>query len=318
MSLPAVSVVIPVFNTGAFLREAVQSVLKQQPLAEQQLPVFEVVVVDDHSTDAATASVLSEIASWPSVRVLRNYHPKGAAGSRNTGIETACGAWIAFLDADDIWFPYALAQRWLVQRLHPEANWIAGKFRLLRPGADGFTPLLPLLSACAPPAEAELQAQAVLRMRRPVADLARECIVIPTTTLIRRRLLVPKGLFDERLRRAEDYHLWFRCALDNDLWMVPDEVAYYRIHPASLTHGDAPRFLLEDSMLLMLLKMPACQTYRRLLVARLDMVMQDHCYFYRGRRRYVAALRCAVRWIRLRPFQPAAWKELLASSMRLG
>ena len=314
MSQPAVSVVIPVFNAGGFLREAVLSVLGQQPLDGQPLPVFEVVVVDDRSTDPATRAVLDEIAGWPAVSVLRNHHSKGAAGARNTGIEAARGEWIAFIDADDIWFPHALAQRWQVQRQHPEAHWIAGKISLLRPEDGAFAPLERLTAACpASPPPAPVQ-----RLRRPVAELARDCIVIPTTTLIRQRLLVAKGLFDERLRRAEDYHLWFRCALDNDLWMVTEEVAYYRIHPASLTHGDAPRFLLEDNMLLMLLNLPAWRSYRALLLGRLDMVMQDHCYFYRGRRRYAAALRCAARWIRLRPFHPGAWKELLASGLRAG
>jgi glycosyltransferase involved in cell wall biosynthesis len=321
MPQPAVSVVIPVFNAGAYLRDAVLSVLRQLPLNGQPLPVTEVLVVDDRSTDAATRAVLDEIASWPGVFLLRNHHSKGAAGARNTGIEVARGEWIGFLDADDIWFPHALAQRWRVVRSHPEAQWVAGKIRLLRPapdqpdsGAGGFAPLARLLAACpAPPPEPRVQ-----RMRRPVAELARDCIVIPTTTLIRQRLLVAKGLFDERLRRAEDYHLWFRCALDNDLWLVTDELAYYRIHPASLTHGDAPRFLLEDNMLLMLLKLPAWRGHRALLIARLDMVMQDHCYFYRGRHRYGAALRHAARWIRLRPFNPSAWKELLASGLRAG
>jgi glycosyltransferase involved in cell wall biosynthesis len=313
MSLPAVTVVIPVFNSGVFLRDAVRSVLGQQSLPGQALPALEILLVDDRSTDAETIAVLAEQALLPQVSVLRNHHRKGAAGARNTGVEAARGEWIAFLDADDIWFPYALAQRWEVQRRYPEASWIAGKIRLLRPGEDGFAPLEQLLEAC--PVVPLLEVQ---RLRRPVAELARDCIVIPTTTLIRQRLLIARGLFDERLRRAEDYHLWFRCALDDDLWLVPDELAYYRIHGASLTHGDAPRFLWEDSMLLMLLKLPAWQSYRTLLMGRLDMVMQDHCYFYRGRRRYATALACAARWIRLRPFQLAAWKELVASGMRAG
>lgn len=321
MSQPAVSVVIPVFNAGAYLRDAVLSVLEQLPLNGYALPVMEVLVVDDRSTDAATRAALVEIACWPMVSVLRNHHSKGAAGARNTGIEVARGEWIAFLDADDIWFPHALAQRWRVLQLHPEAQWVAGKISLLRPvvgefGPDavGFAPLAHLLAACpTPPPEPGVQ-----RLRRPVAELARECIVIPTTTLIRQRLLVAKGLFDERLRRAEDYHLWFRCALDNDLWLLDDEVAYYRIHSTSLTHGDAPRYLLEDNMLLMLLRLPAWRCHRALLIGRLDVVMQDHCYFYRGRRRYGAALRYAARWVRLRPFNPVAWKELVASGLRAG
>lgn len=318
MSHVAVSIIIPVFNAGAYLREAVQSIMGQQALPGQTLPGFEVVVVDDRSTDELTRDILREIATTPGITVLRNPRAKGAAGARNAGIEVARGEWIAFLDADDIWFPHALAQRWLVQQLHPEAHWIAGGIRLLRAEPEGFAPLPALLAQTGIDAdEAERLARAVQRMVRPVAPLTRECLVIPTTTLIRRRLLEGKGRFDERLRRAEDYHLWLRCALDTDLWLIPEQLAYYRIHPASLTHGDAPRFLHEDSMLQLLMHTPGWLPHRPLLLARLDMVMQDHCYFYRGRRRYQPALRCAAQWLAQRPFKLAAWKELIASSLRV-
>lgn len=319
MTHAAVSVVIPVYNAGAYLREAVLSVLGQQPLPAQALPGFEVLVVDDHSTDALTPRILDEIGAWPQVTVLRNHRAKGAAGARNAGIDVARGDWIAFLDADDIWFPHALAQRWLVRQRQPQAQWIAGGIRLWRPGQDGFAPLAQLQAESGlDDVKAQHLAAAAQRLVRPVQALARECIVIPTTTLIRRRLLERKGLFDERLRRAEDYHLWLRCALDTDLWLVPGQLAHYRIHPASLTHGDAPRFLHEDSMLNLLMRSPGWQPHRPLLLQRLDMVMQDHCYFYRGRRRYASALRCAARWLVQRPLKLSAWKELLASGMRMG
>ena len=314
MDQPVVSVIMPVFNTGAYLREAVQSVLLQRPL-ETPLPTWELIVIDDHSSCPATLAILSEIVDYPHVRVLRNRRGKGAAGARNSGIEAARGAWIAFLDADDIWFPQALALRWQVQAEHPDADWIGGRIRLLRPaGAPaGFAPLTQLLAQAGGAAVAPAR-----RMARPVAALAEECLVIPTTALIRRTLIVVKGMFDGRLQRAEDYHLWLRCALDTDLWMLPTEIAYYRIHGASLTHGDAPRFLHEDAMLDMLLRAPGWRAHRALLIGRMDLVLQDHCYFYRGRQRYGSAVRCALQWLARRPFKVAAWKELLASGMRIG
>jgi glycosyltransferase involved in cell wall biosynthesis len=90
---PLVSVVIPVFNGEAFLREAVQSVL-----AQKYSPV-EIIVVDDGSTDG-TENVAR---SFPeTVRYMRQSN-KGPAAARNRGIEHAQGSLIAFADADDLW-----------------------------------------------------------------------------------------------------------------------------------------------------------------------------------------------------------------------
>lgn len=328
MGAPEVSIIMPVFNAGAggaYLRDAVRSLLRQRPLPGMALPSMEILLVDDNSDELATLGALAVLADWPQVVILHNRRAKGPAGARNTGLHAARGNWVAFLDADDLWLPYALAQRWQVAATHAGAKWVAGGFSLLRARADGsFADFEELTSeAAASPGitaagPAPAAPGAVRHLRRPVALLAAECIVIPTTVLMRRDLLLAKGGFDERLRRAEDYHLWLRCALDTDLWLLPTPVAHYRIHGASLTHGDAPRFLHEDRMLALLLGHAAWLPHRPLLIARYDLVMQDHCWFYRGRRRQRAALRCALQWVARRPLHGAAWWELLASALRRG
>ena len=90
---PLVSVVIPVFNGEAFLREAVQSVL-----AQKYSPI-EIIIVDDGSTDG-TATVARSLPE--TVRYLHQTN-KGPAAARNRGIEHAQGSLIAFADADDLW-----------------------------------------------------------------------------------------------------------------------------------------------------------------------------------------------------------------------
>jgi glycosyltransferase involved in cell wall biosynthesis len=90
-----VSVVIPVFNGGRYLREALDSVLCQT------LPPLEVLVVDDGSTDESAA--IAE-AYGPPVRVIRQAN-QGESVARNRGIDEAQGEWVGFLDADDIWLP---------------------------------------------------------------------------------------------------------------------------------------------------------------------------------------------------------------------
>src|SRR6266576_3496761 len=95
-----VSVVIPAYNAGAFLGEALDSVLSQtyQPL--------EVIVVDDGSDDETPQIVADYNGKVTYLRRSRG----GPASARNTGVRAAKGDWIAFLDADDIWMPGLLGK----------------------------------------------------------------------------------------------------------------------------------------------------------------------------------------------------------------
>jgi glycosyltransferase involved in cell wall biosynthesis len=97
---PLASVVIPAYNAGAYLEEAIRSVL------EQEYRPLEVIVVDDGSADR-TAEVARSFG--PPVRVLVQPHT-GAGAARNAGAAVARGAWLAFLDADDLWMPHVLAR----------------------------------------------------------------------------------------------------------------------------------------------------------------------------------------------------------------
>lgn len=98
---PFFSVVIPTFNRAELLREAVQSVL------DQTFGDFELIVVDDHSTDD-TAQVIRSFSD-PRLSFLSNYRGRGGAGTRNAGIFRARGEWVAFLDDDDTWHPHKLS-----------------------------------------------------------------------------------------------------------------------------------------------------------------------------------------------------------------
>tara|TARA_B100000315_G_scaffold258768_1_gene312067 strand:- start:2921 stop:3604 length:684 start_codon:yes stop_codon:yes gene_type:complete len=94
--LPLVTCVVPCFNGEAFLAEALQSAL------EQTHRHMEVIVVDDGSVDAS-ADVARQFSD-AGVRLLQQSNG-GAASARNLGVENARGAYIAFLDADDLWLP---------------------------------------------------------------------------------------------------------------------------------------------------------------------------------------------------------------------
>lgn len=115
------------------------------------------------------------------------------------------------------------------------------------------------------------------------------------TVLIHRELVIENGMFNEQLPRAEDYHLWFKCAFENDLYIIDISVAFYRIHPKSLTHGNNPKLLYEDVMIQKLLKEPKSYKYKKLLWLRFDISMQDQCYFYRSNKLFPQNLSTAVK-----------------------
>ena len=95
------SVIIPVFNGEKFLERAIRSVLSQK------LPAFEVIVVDDGSTDgsAEVAAAFGDL-----VKLVRQPH-QDQSTARNTGVGIAAGDWLCFLDADDWYYPDRLLQQ---------------------------------------------------------------------------------------------------------------------------------------------------------------------------------------------------------------
>ena len=96
-----VTVIIPVFNGEAWVRQAIDSA------RGQTVPPLEVIVVDDGSTDG-TPAILAEYGT--KIRAIRTTN-EGVAAARNTGLRMAQGEFIAFLDADDVWHPRKLERQ---------------------------------------------------------------------------------------------------------------------------------------------------------------------------------------------------------------
>jgi teichuronic acid biosynthesis glycosyltransferase TuaG len=102
---PLVSVIMPVFNAAPFVVATVDSVLRQS------LSDWELIAVDDSSTDSS-ADVLAGLARRdPRIRVVTVSHNLGAGAARNIAMDCAAGRWLAFLDADDLWHPAKLERQ---------------------------------------------------------------------------------------------------------------------------------------------------------------------------------------------------------------
>lgn len=100
-----ISIITPLFNAEKFIANTIESVQKQT------YAFWEMLIIDDASTDDSVKIVEKYIESDSRIILLRNIYKKGVTGARNTGLEKADGRYLAFLDADDIWYPEKLQKQ---------------------------------------------------------------------------------------------------------------------------------------------------------------------------------------------------------------
>ncbi|RPI77353.1 MAG: glycosyltransferase family 2 protein [Desulfobacteraceae bacterium] len=191
-----VSVIIPSFNRARKLIRAIASVLYQT------FPHYEIIVVDDGSTDG-TAEALTPFRAQ--IRYLCHPRNRGVSAARNAGIRAAQAPFLAFLDSDDYWFPQKLEKQVVFFQTHPEALicqtdeiWIRNQRRVNpwnkhhKPSGDIFEPSL------------------------------ERCLVSPSAVMLKKRLLDEIGLFDESLVVCEDYDLWLRTACRYPIYLISE------------------------------------------------------------------------------------------------
>jgi glycosyltransferase involved in cell wall biosynthesis len=190
---PLVSVIIPTYNRGWIIKEAVDSVLSQNFVN------FELIVVDDGSTDN-TRDILDAYKN--DIKVFR-YNNQGVSAARNRGIALASGKLIAFLDSDDLWMPNKLSMQVDFFNTNKEALicqteeiWIRNNVRVnpkkrhKKLSGMIFEPSLCL------------------------------CMVSPSAVMIQRELFEVVGLFDESLPACEDYDLWLRISSGYPVYLI--------------------------------------------------------------------------------------------------
>jgi glycosyltransferase involved in cell wall biosynthesis len=122
MDLPLVSVVLIFLNSERFIAEAINSVLAQT------FSDWELVLVDDGSTDQSTAIAQEYAASHPRIHYLEhsNHENRGMSVSRNFGAHHSTAPYIAFIDSDDVWFPNKIADQLAVLQTRPEVALVCG------------------------------------------------------------------------------------------------------------------------------------------------------------------------------------------------
>lgn len=128
------SVVIPVFNGARFLEAAVKSIY-----AQSYLPVnFEILLVDDGSTDASWDICQRLQEAHPEIILLAHPNNLGIAAARNLGVKTSCGEYLAMLDQDDTWLPDKLRQQFAAIKSDTELELVLGMQAFNLVGTDNF------------------------------------------------------------------------------------------------------------------------------------------------------------------------------------
>ena len=201
-----VSVIIPTYNYGKYIMEAIESILSQ---THQD---FEILIVDDGSTDN-TKSIVTRIAS-PKIRYIITEH-FGIAHARNVGIQNSKGNYIAWLDADDIWTQEKLEKQLEYLMKHDDCEVV---FCICRNFVD--------------------EGNTELTQRQKELLSADVSYAFPSG-LYRKEIFEKVGLFTEKLEYAEDTEWYYRAqVIGLDMKHRLDEICYLRrIHDGNLSQS---------------------------------------------------------------------------------
>lgn len=226
-----VSVIIPTFNYGALIGDALGSI------ARQTLTDWECLIVDDGSTDD-TEEVVRTISSVdPRFQFLQKSNA-GPAAARNLGITRSSGKYIQFLDADDLLEARKLECHSAYLRSHPDIDIVYGS-------ACYFTTEQPLVLSAAISGSDDPWMPNISGQGRPVLDaLAYGNTMVISSPLVRRSWIDRVGGFDESLLAYEDWHYWIRCAAGGARFQFVDEPetrALVRSHPTSISRKGTRR-----------------------------------------------------------------------------
>ncbi len=228
---PVVSVVMPVYNDQDHLERAVNSVLAQT------FDRWELLIVDDGSTDQSVAIAHAFAARDPRIRVIEADHG-GAAHARNIGTKHARGEWIAVLDSDDYAHECRLERQLAFAGAHPTAG-LVGSYASR-------------VSAAGRPLGIRRGGPETIEEYRRARDAGEVIYIIHSSWLVRRDLMEQVGGYPEDHLLGEDLALMtVRLAPVTDMIVDPQPLVYREINPNSLTHR-APRPVVGATEVVML------------------------------------------------------------------
>ena len=222
---PLVSVIIPAYNAGAYIDDALRSVLSQSYLN------LEIIVVDDGSTDNTTERVA---AYHPRVHCYQRSNSGGYPGApRNTGIGNSRGEYLCFLDADDIMVSDRVEKQANFLSDHPEVGVVFTDYRNF--SSSGLSDNSHFQSCYRLQEKLGGKQSLVLASRDATANLVQENFGIPSSMMIRRQVLSTVPSFSTEMKIGEDFHFYYRVARQYSVGVVNNVGALRRLHDSNIT-----------------------------------------------------------------------------------
>lgn len=302
---PQVSAIIIFLNEARFLQEAIDSVFAQT------YDDWELLLVDDGSTDGSTAIARACAAQWPEkVRYLE--HPghtnRGMSASRNLGVRHARGRYISYLDGDDVWLPNKLARQTAILAAQPDAVMVYG-------------PLLCWYSWTGAPEDRQrdhlygleadgvrLEADRLIDPPDLLAAFLRYPSLIPSGVLVGRAVIEQVGGSEEVFRGSyEDAVVLTKICLTSRVYLSNESWYKYRIHPSSWQRTTIRQGKAAATHLAFLTWVERYLAGQSVTDARVGQALRDAWWPYRHPRLY-----------RLRQTYRSLLRQLEALAMRVG
>jgi len=208
-----VSVIIPAYNAAQFIDEALESALKQT------FQEFEIIVIDDGSKDRTKEIVQCYIQKFPD-KIKYFYQQNGGVGkARNNGIREAQGEYIAFLDADDQWFPEKLELQMTYFEKNPNIDFLYSNAVIVDENSNDLNRLY------------VKKHEFKISFERMLRSLIHRDFIPVSSIMTKRAVLKELGGYDETLKFSENYHLILRIAEKFKMGSQCEITMKYRVSP---------------------------------------------------------------------------------------
>lgn len=211
---PTISVIMPVYNAGAYLKDSIASILSQT------FKDFEFMIVNDGSSDASEGTILG--FSDPRIVYIKNEKNIGQTASMNKAIKAARGKYIARMDADDVSF----SERFKEQFEYAEKN---ERVAVIGTWHQEIDESGRVIRRCRFPSTPDIKARLIF------SKLAGWPIISHPTVMIRKKVLDEVGYYDANFRICQDYDLWLRITRKYPAENIGKVLLSYRVHGSSLT-----------------------------------------------------------------------------------
>jgi len=211
--MPKISVIIPNYNNANYITCAIESVLSQT------YTDFEILVVDDGSTDNSKGAIGKYILKHCNKMRYFYQENKGLSVARNKGIKESRGSYITFLDSDDEWKPTKLERQMkLIEKEDADFVHCAARIKYDDAISDEIKPKFPAYNF--------------------YDLLLTKKSVVTSTVLLKKACFDNAGLFDEEIKSAEDYELWLRMFFKYKIGYIDEPLAIYRKHSGNFSSNN--------------------------------------------------------------------------------